>query len=222
MKRKTKAYNSKKLRNNRSEEEEQPESESEEDVKKIKKVKREVAEKQQKPKPFKYKTCLTRSSPKALHDATSDLSEERKKCLKEIRFERYINFPIVKNPSTLAYHVIDKFHTSSMELRLEKGSIKVTIQKIHEILVIPMGETKLEDLNERPSNDPFIKEWKAQYSHVGKPTPPAIASRINSTKETEFMFKMNFITLFGSTIGTLENGGKVLIKLLKYIKEDDE
>nr|GEW54298.1 hypothetical protein [Tanacetum cinerariifolium] len=36
MKRKTKAYNSKKLRNNRSEEEEQTESESEEDVKKIK------------------------------------------------------------------------------------------------------------------------------------------------------------------------------------------
>ncbi|GJZ43672.1 hypothetical protein Tco_0590927 [Tanacetum coccineum] len=116
MKRKTKAYNSKKLRNNRSEEEEQPESESKEDVKKIKKVKREVAEKQQKPKPFKYKTCLTRSSPKALHDATSDLLEERKKCLKEIGFERYIHFPIVELSSTLAYHVIDKFHTSSKEL----------------------------------------------------------------------------------------------------------
>nr|GEZ14351.1 hypothetical protein [Tanacetum cinerariifolium] len=109
-----------------------------------------------------------------------------------------------------------------MELRLEKGSIKVTRQKIQEILRIPMGEKKLEDLHERPSNDHFIKEWKAQYSHVGKPTPPAIASRINSTKETDFMFKMNFITLFRSTMGTLENGGKVLIKLLKYIKEDDE
>ncbi|GJR63215.1 hypothetical protein Tco_1505377 [Tanacetum coccineum] len=147
---------------------------------------------------------------------------KKKKCLKEIGFERYIHFPIVELPSTLAYHVIDKFHTSSMELRLEKGSIKVTRQKIHEILGIPMGETKLEDLNERPSNDPFIKEWKAQYSHLGKPTPPAIASRINSTKDTDFMFKMNFITLFGSTMGTLENGRRVPIKLLKYIKEDDD
>ncbi|GJT64774.1 hypothetical protein Tco_1016254 [Tanacetum coccineum] len=107
-----------------------------------------------------------------------------------IRCTRYIHFLIVELPSTLAYHVIDKFHTSR--------------QKIHEILGIPMGETKLEDLNERPSNDPFIKEWKAQYNHLGKPTPPAIASRINSTKDTDFMFKMNFITLFGSTMGTLE------------------
>ncbi|GJZ66786.1 hypothetical protein Tco_0630026 [Tanacetum coccineum] len=106
-------------------------------------------------------------------------------------FPLYIHFLIVELPSTLAYHVIDKFHTSR--------------QKIHEILGIPMGETKLEDLNERPSNDPFIKEWKAQYNHLGKPTPPAIASRINSTKDTDFMFKMNFITLFGSTMGTLEN-----------------
>ncbi|GJY04430.1 hypothetical protein Tco_0370370 [Tanacetum coccineum] len=47
-------------------------------------------------------------------------------------------------------------------LRLEKGSIKATRQKVHDMLGIPMGSKKLEDLEHRPSNDPFIKEWEEQ------------------------------------------------------------
>ncbi|GJR75028.1 hypothetical protein Tco_0087393, partial [Tanacetum coccineum] len=109
-----------------------------------------------------------------------------------------------------------------MELRLQKGSIKATRQKVHDILGIPMGNTKLQDLEQRHANDPFIFEWKAQYSHLIKPTPPAIALQILGTHEADFMFKMNFITLFGSTMGTLENGGRVSRKLLKCIKEDDD
>ncbi|GJY09887.1 hypothetical protein Tco_0378072 [Tanacetum coccineum] len=54
-------------------------------------------------------------------------------------FERMIHFPIVELPSALAYHAIDHFHTGSMELRLEKGSIKATGQKVQDMLGIPMG-----------------------------------------------------------------------------------
>nr|GEX86679.1 hypothetical protein [Tanacetum cinerariifolium] len=45
----------------------------------------------------------------------SALSDERKKCLKDIGFERFIAFPITELPSSLAYHVIDKLHRASME-----------------------------------------------------------------------------------------------------------
>ncbi|GKD81854.1 hypothetical protein Tco_1348693 [Tanacetum coccineum] len=58
------------------------------------------------------------------------LSEERLKHLKEIGFKRYIHFLIV----ILAYHVIENFHTPSMELRLQKGSIKATRQKVYDML----------------------------------------------------------------------------------------
>ncbi|GJW67990.1 hypothetical protein Tco_0122414 [Tanacetum coccineum] len=96
-------------------------------------------------KQVKYPTCNTRSSPKPLFDAIS------------------------------VYHVIENFHSPSMELRLQKGSIKATRQKVNDILGIPMGNTKLQDLDKRPDNDPFIAEWEAQYNHLGKPTPRAIA-----------------------------------------------
>ncbi|GKD29396.1 ulp1 protease family, C-terminal catalytic domain-containing protein [Tanacetum coccineum] len=68
------------------------------------------------------------------------------------------------------------------------------------MLGIPMGIRKLEDLEQRPSNDPFIKEWEKQFKHVQKPTPAAIASVISDTTEADFMFRMNFITLFGNLL----------------------
>nr|GEZ51213.1 hypothetical protein [Tanacetum cinerariifolium] len=114
--------------------------------------------------------------------------DPQKKCLKDIGFERMIHFPIVELPSVLAYHAIDHFHPRSMEPRLEKGSIKATRQKVHDMLGIPMGSRKLKDLEQRPSNDPFIKEWEKQFKHVSKPTPTAIASVISDTTEADFMF----------------------------------
>nr|GEY88358.1 hypothetical protein [Tanacetum cinerariifolium] len=164
-----------------------------------------------------YPTCNTRSSP--IFDAMSCLTNERKRCLKQIGFERYINFPIVELPSTLAYHVIDNLHTSSMELRLQKGSVKATRQKVHDIFGIPIGNTKLQDLEQRDANDPFIAEWEAQYSHLKKPTPPEIALQISSTTKEDFMFKMYLITLFGSTMGTLENGGRERSELVRTLKD---
>nr|GEV37960.1 hypothetical protein [Tanacetum cinerariifolium] len=81
---------------------------------------------------------------------------------------------------------------------------------------------KLEDLEQKPSNGPFIAEWEAQYSHLGKLRPPTTALQISSTHKADFMFKINFITLFESAMETLENGGRVPTKLLKCIREDED
>nr|GFA11026.1 hypothetical protein [Tanacetum cinerariifolium] len=104
-----------------------------------------------------------------------------------------------------------KNHQSSpsMELRLQKGSIKATRQKVNDILGKPMGNRKLQDLDKRHDNDHFIAKWEAQYNHLGKPTPRAIALQMSGTTKADFMFKINFLTLFESTMGTLENGERV-------------
>ncbi|GJW65730.1 hypothetical protein Tco_0117614 [Tanacetum coccineum] len=192
------------------------ESEGDEQLKKVTKHKKRKGSKAEK----QYPTYNTRSSPKPMYEAMMTLTDTQKKCLKDMGFERMIHFLIVELPSVMANHTIDHFHPGSMELRLEKGYIKATRQKVHDMLGIPIGSRKLKDLKERPSNDPFIKEWEKQFKHVPKPTPAAIASVISDTTEVYFMFRMKFITLFGSTMGTLDNGGRVSTKLLKRITED--
>lgn len=104
----------------------------------IKKNERKIKRKTKKKtvKQPKYPTCRTISSPKPLYDAMSCLSSERKKYLKE-----------------MGYYVVDYFHTPNMELRLQRGSIKVTRQKVHEMLGVPMRKRKLEDLEPREFDD---------------------------------------------------------------------
>ena len=205
-----------------TEEEHEDEEEKESKVVKAKKEKPKKEKQRKATKKVIYPTCITRSSPKAMFDAMAGLTEIRKKCLRDIGFERYINFPITELPSALIYHVVDKFHPPSMELRLEKGSIKVTRQKINDMLGVPMGANKLEELEERDHDDPFIKQWEKQYSQVKKITPAAISTEISSTFNADFIFTINFLTLFASTMGKVDNGAKVFKTVLKHVKESDE
>ncbi|GKB66400.1 hypothetical protein Tco_0927812 [Tanacetum coccineum] len=189
------------------EEENYSNSEDEEELKKVTKGKVEKEGNKKPSKQLKYPTCNTRSSPKPLFDAMSGLSDERKRCLKQMGFKRYIQFPIVELPLKLAYNVIEKFHSLNMELRLQKGSIKETRQKVNDILGIPMGNRKLQDLDKRPDNDPFIAEWEAQYNHLGKPTPRAIALQIPAIRSwnTPMMRKRIMMETSKGCLGNLEH-----------------
>ncbi|PWA31103.1 hypothetical protein CTI12_AA625930 [Artemisia annua] len=86
---------------------------------------------------------------------------------------------------------------------------------------VPMGKMKLEDLEQRDHDDLFIAEWESQYSNVAKITPAAISTEITSTFDADFIFTINFLTLFASTMGTVDNGAKVFPTVLKHVKEND-
>ena len=203
------------------EEKDEEEDEEERHIVNVKKEKIKKEKEKKRTKKVTYPSCLTRSSPKAMSDAMVGLTEMRKKVLKDIGFERFINFPITELPGALLYHVAEKFHPPSMELRLEKGSIKVTRQKIHDMLGVPMGKTKLEDLEPREKDDPFIAEWEGQFTHVKKITPAVISTEITSSFDADFIFTINFLTLFASTMGTVDNGAKVFPTVLMHVKEND-
>ncbi|GKD67875.1 hypothetical protein Tco_1321965 [Tanacetum coccineum] len=65
-----------------------------------------------------------------------------------------------------------------MELRLQKGSIKATRQKVHEMLGIPMRSKKLEDLELRPSNDPFTTRVRRTQLSLRQTKPSAMPEYI--------------------------------------------
>ncbi|PWA75261.1 hypothetical protein CTI12_AA242740 [Artemisia annua] len=140
-------------------------------------------------------------------------------------FETMINFPLNELPGSLGFYVLENFHPNSMELRLERGSIKVTRQKVHEMLGVPMGSRKLDEMEPREWNDEFITRWEQQYYKLDKKkkaTPALIAKEINRTSNVDFKFKINFLMLFASTMGTLDSGGKCPYNVLRNVKEDDD
>ncbi|GKD25545.1 hypothetical protein Tco_1231759, partial [Tanacetum coccineum] len=56
-----------------------------------------------------------------------------------------------------------KKSASSYEFKLEKGIIRVTPEKVYEILGVPLGGTSIFDLLKIPLDDPFVKEWFKQF-----------------------------------------------------------
>ncbi|PWA40472.1 hypothetical protein CTI12_AA560510 [Artemisia annua] len=55
-----------------------------------------------------------------------------------------------------------------------------------------------------------------------KATPALIVKEINRTSNVDFMFKINFLMLFASTMGTLDSGVKCPYNVLRNVKEDDD
>ncbi|GKD17865.1 hypothetical protein Tco_1207023, partial [Tanacetum coccineum] len=95
---------------------------------------------------------------------------------------------------------------SSYEFKLEKGIIRATPEKVHEILGVPPGGTSIFDLPERPLDDPFVKEWFKQFDP--KPLKEIracnIAEKLVLTKTVDFLFKVNFLMLFANVMGTAD------------------
>nr|GEU47110.1 hypothetical protein [Tanacetum cinerariifolium] len=119
--------------------------------------------------------------------------------------------------------VVRAFSASSYEFKLEKGIIRVTPEKVHEILGVPLGGTSIYDLLEIPLDDPFVKKWFKQIDPkpLKKIRACDIAEKLVRTKTVDFMFKVNFLMLFANVMGTADTM-KAIVKLtvLRRIRED--
>lgn len=85
-----------------------------------------------------------------------------------------------------------------------------------------MGPRALQSGNEREYNDPFIQKWEDQFKDVNKITISALSQIIQTTTNTDFMFVVNFLVLFGNTMGSYYNGGEVKYNVIKNVMQMDD
>ncbi|GKC96854.1 hypothetical protein Tco_1162296 [Tanacetum coccineum] len=132
----------------------------------------------------------------------------------DIGFSSLHNISIDTLPQRFARFVVRAFSASSYEFKLEKGIICVTLEKVHEILRVPLGGTSIFDLPKRPLDYPFVNEWFKQFDP--KPLKEiracGIAKKLILTKTVDFMFKVNFLMLFSNVMGIADTM-KVIVNL---------
>ncbi|GJX65752.1 ulp1 protease family, C-terminal catalytic domain-containing protein [Tanacetum coccineum] len=194
------------------------ESSSSEDEKPLKNKKRskhvkDVKKKKKKPqtaeqiKKIEYLSdlpCLrSRTVPSSLFASIRDSQVDMESFLSDIGFSSLHNISIDTLPQRFARFVVRAFSASSYEFKLEKGIICVTLEKVHEILRVPLGGTSIFDLPKRPLDYPFVNEWFKQFDP--KPLKEiracGIAKKLILTKTVDFMFKVNFLMLFSNVMG---------------------
>nr|GEV96012.1 hypothetical protein [Tanacetum cinerariifolium] len=89
-------------------------------------------------------------------------------------------------------------------LSLDIGDkIEVTHSKIHEMLGVPVGGYSLFDLDERKANHEFVRLRVRQFhpAELKKIRVNDIVSKLVAAQEIDFLFKVNFHTLFTNTTG---------------------
>ncbi|PWA54209.1 hypothetical protein CTI12_AA422990 [Artemisia annua] len=146
-----------------------------------------------------------RTAPTALHTAIHGIKNvDIENFLVEIGFSSYFKFDINNIPSRLGRCVVKNFDAETCRLNLEDGkSIEATVTKVRELLGIPIGGDSLLSLETRPVEDDFENVWIRQFQpkSAKKIRVNEIAKKLIESKEVDFLFKVNFLTLFTNTMG---------------------
>ncbi|GJR75323.1 hypothetical protein Tco_0087688, partial [Tanacetum coccineum] len=166
---------------------------------------------------------LSRTVPSLLFAAIRDSQVDTESFMLDIGFSSLHNVYIDTLPQRFARFVVRAFSASSYEFKLEKGIIRVTPEKVHEILGVPLGGTSIFDLPEIPLDDPFVNEWFKQFDPkpLKKIRACDIAEKLVLTKTVDFMFKVNFLMLFANVMGTADTMKAIVnLTVLRRIRED--
>ncbi|GJZ11370.1 hypothetical protein Tco_0546129, partial [Tanacetum coccineum] len=158
----------------------------------------------------------------SLFSAIRNSSVDMLRFLNDIGFSSLNNASIDKLPMKLGWFVVSRF--KNYKLSLDTGDqIEVTRSKIHDMLGIPVGGYSLFKLDERETGDEFVKEWADQFSPIAlkKIRVNDIARKLVESQEIDFLFKVNFLTLFTNTMCKADGlKGEICLDVVKRVRED--
>nr|GEX62560.1 peptidase C48, SUMO/sentrin/Ubl1 [Tanacetum cinerariifolium] len=102
------------------------------------------------------------------------------------------------------------------------GDTVITPKTIKRVLGLPMGRRKQEKEGQREYNDQYLLQWKDQFENVNKLTIKALSDVTNETKNSDYIFRMNILTLIANTLESCENSSIVNFTILKNVFEGDD
>nr|GEU64045.1 hypothetical protein [Tanacetum cinerariifolium] len=130
------------------------------------------------------------------------------------------NKPLNK-PQSLGRFVVANFNEVTYRLSLDSGDkIEVTHSKDHEILGVPVGGYSLFLSVHRPVEHEFVTLWVSQFypKFVKDIRVNDITSKLVLFLEVDFLFKVNFLTLFTNTMGMVD--GLDCLDVVRCLRED--
>ena len=167
-----------------------------------------------------------RTAPTALHTAIHGIKNvDVQKFLLDIGFSSFFNLQIDYIPSRLGRYVVKNFDEKTCRLKLENERfIEVTVSTVHDMLGIPIGGESLLSLPTRSVEDKFEDVWKSQFSKKFKEVKVNdVASKLIESKEVDFLFKINFLTLFVNTMGMCSSlTGELNLDVVRRVRENTD
>lgn len=162
-----------------------------------------------------------RNPPKNLFQVISQLSNTQKQALREIGFGNLIEYKIKDVPTRLAYWLLDKFDEETCSLDVNGKRIEITREVVRDVLGVPMGEVHVDARDGTDFRNPLVRRWKAQFDmSLKRHHLTGLADVMLGNSNGGWMFKVNFLVLFFSTIGELNKSNTANLKFIHLLNSE--
>ncbi|GKA78264.1 hypothetical protein Tco_0784801 [Tanacetum coccineum] len=171
-----------------------------------------------------FPTIRARTTSNSLFSAIREARVDMWSFLQGIGFSSFYNVLIDNLPSRLGRYALSKFDSETYRVTFETGDyVEVTPSKINDMLGIPIGGISLFSLDVRPIEHEFVRMWVNQFypKSLKDIRLSDVASKVISAHQVDFLFKVNFLTLFTNTMGKVAGlKGQICLDVVRRLRED--
>nr|KAJ0215009.1 hypothetical protein LSAT_V11C300129960 [Lactuca sativa] len=100
-----------------------------------------------------FYSMKNRCSPEALLSIILGMSKQQKESVRSMSFGALLKMKITDIPLKLGFYILQKFDSERMVIDIEGKELKITAESVHDMLGIPIGGTKLTQLDQWPKDD---------------------------------------------------------------------
>ncbi|GJR39036.1 hypothetical protein Tco_1214720 [Tanacetum coccineum] len=149
--------------------------------------------------------------------------QRQKQDVRGIGFGAFLEFKIKDVPKRLAYWLLEKFNVDTCSLNVNGRSIMITPEVVRNLLGVLMSEVHINARNETYFRNPLACQWKAQFGKdLKRQYNTHVGNEIVEKRSSGWMFKINFLVLFFSTVGELNFNNTVNLKFIHCINSEDD
>ncbi|XP_076918209.1 uncharacterized protein LOC143578544 [Bidens hawaiensis] len=145
---------------------------------------------------------MNRCAPCNIVDAVKAMTTAQKTCVEEMGFGPMLRLQVTKTSTTLGYWLLMNYNNRLNELNIGSGVIKITPQKVHEVLGIPMGKIPvLGKSRPRLGEDVTTDLFKNQFPTNSRIYIKHVKDKLAADQGVGELFKINFLVLVNTCIG---------------------
>ncbi|XP_076889859.1 uncharacterized protein LOC143540771 isoform X2 [Bidens hawaiensis] len=145
---------------------------------------------------------MNRCAPIHIVEVVKVMTIAQKTCVEEMGFGSMLRLQVTQTPTTLGYWLLINYNNRLNELNIGSGVIKITPQKVHEVLGIPMGKIPVLGKN-RPilGEDVTTDLFKSQFLTGARKSVKNVKGKLAVDQGVGELFKINFLVLVNTSIG---------------------
>ncbi|PWA93300.1 hypothetical protein CTI12_AA071390 [Artemisia annua] len=158
----------------------------------------------------------------SLHRLIPNLSPKQKLDVMDMGFGAVLGFRVKDVPTRLGYWLLDNLDEETCVLNVDGKSISITRETVRDVLAIPMGNVHVEARDEADFRHHLVVEWKQQFGKQERYKHIPVERKIYTQEEGGWLFKLNFLVLYFTSIGEYNKNATVNLRFLHCIQGEND